>query len=212
MDFCAISDSHNKHESIIVPPCDVLLHAGDFSGMGQIHEIKAFLEWFNKQPAKHKIFISGNHDFLDESMPAMFKSIVEEYPGVTYLRDEMVEIEGIKIYGRPWVPRYYDWAFMCDKGSPKMLSTLSIVPKCDILLTHGPAYGINDEVNGEHVGCEDLLNELERIQPQVLVAGHLHSAHGDKIVNGIRHINAAVLNDRYKLTFTPVQFSLDKRQ
>ena len=73
---------------------------------------------------------------------------------------------------------------MADRGSPKMLSTLKVIPKnIDILLTHGPAYGILDEVNGEHVGCEDLLNELDTICPKVLVCGHLHSAHGIKEVN-----------------------------
>lgn len=210
MKICAISDTHGKHDKLKISECDILLHAGDFTGSGQVWETKSFLEWFSKQDAKYKIFCSGNHDFLDEENPRMFKLMLDEYPDITYLRDEMVEVEGLKIYGRPWTPTFYNWAFMADRGSPKMASTLSIIPsKIDILLTHGPAKGILDSVRGEQVGCEDLLNELERIQPKYMIFGHIHEESGEKEVNGIKHINASVLNDFYRLKFIPKVFTID---
>lgn len=207
---CAISDTHNKHNSLNIPQCDLLLHAGDFSRHGSIAETKAFLEWFSAQPARYKVFISGNHDFLDEISPSSFKDIIKEYPGVTYLRDEMIEIEGIKIWGRPWTPEFFGWAFMADRKSPKMLSTLSVVPSgIDILLTHGPAYGILDHTSrGEDVGCKDLLNELERILPKYMIFGHIHHSSGVKTVRNTTHINAAVLNDSYILNFKPRMFAI----
>lgn len=209
MKITCISDTHNRHSEILIEPTDILLHAGDFSGQGTIAETKSFMDWFSKQPAKHKIFISGNHDWLDYENPSLFKEMLKEYPDIIYLKDEMVEVEGLKIWGRPVTPEFCGWAFMADRGSPKMLSTLYIIPKdIDILLTHGPAFGINDEVNEDHVGCEDLLNELDRIKPKILVCGHLHSAHNIKEVNGTKHINAAMLNDRYKLVFSPTIFEL----
>jgi len=211
--FVAISDTHNKHESIKVPKCDILFHAGDFSTMGKINETKLFLEWFNKQPATHKVFISGNHDFMDQNDPKLFKELLKEYPGITYLRDEAVTINGIKIWGRPWTPKFYEWAFMKEPGSDSMRSTLEIIPSdIDILLTHGPAYGILDlTVRNEKVGCKDLLEELDRIKPQILVCGHIHHSSGEKEVNSIRHINAAVLNDYYELSFKPKKFSIDNK-
>lgn len=206
LNICAISDTHTKHEGLVIPACDILLHAGDFSGIGRISEVKNFLEWFSKQSAKHKIFISGNHDMMDQDNPSLFKEILKEYPGVTYLRDEMIEIEGIKIYGRPWTPEFYDWAFMKPRLSPSMDSTLSIIPsEVDILLTHGPAYGILDMTSrGERVGCEDMLFHLDRIKCKAVICGHIHHSSGTKLVNNILHINAAVLNDEYKQAFKPV--------
>lgn len=208
--ICAISDTHNNHDKLVLPESDILLHAGDFSGLGTLRETKAFMEWFSNQKAKHKIFISGNHDFLDQNDPGLFKILLEEYPNIKYLRDEMVTVEGIKIWGRPWTPEFNGWAFMADPQSPKMLSSLSIVPTgVDILLTHGPAFEILDMMNqGNKVGCQDLLNELERIQPRYMVFGHIHHSSGVRTVGNTTHINAAVLNDDYKLSFKPRMFAI----
>lgn len=211
--FSVISDTHTYHDKLIIEPTDVLLHAGDFTGRGSVQDTKAFLEWFSKQPATYKICISGNHDYMDYDTPALFKELLKEYPEVKYLKHEMVQINGIKIWGRPTTPAFNSWAFMADRGSPLMLSTLSVIPSdIDILLTHGPCKNILDRtISGEHVGCEDMLNELDRIKPGFLVCGHIHESAGSKIVNKTMHINASVLNERYKITNKPVQFSIDKQ-
>lgn len=49
-------------------------------------------------------------------------------------------------------------------------------------LTHGPAFGIFDRIlNGDLVGCEDLLARLSDLRPRIHVAGHIHEAHGAHI-------------------------------
>lgn len=212
--FCAISDTHCQHDRVKVPECDVLLHAGDFSSMGRPQEVLDFMKWFDKQPAEHKIFISGNHDFLDEEHPAIFKQLLNEYPGITYLRDEGTEVFGIKIWGRPWTPEFYDWAFMADRGSPKMKSTLNVIPSdTDILLTHGPAYEILDKtMQGLTVGCQDMLEELNSgrfTNLKYVIVGHIHESVGSKEVNGIKHLNVAVLNERYVYKNKPFEFEID---
>lgn len=206
----AISDTHNMHDLIKIDPCDILLHSGDFSGRGTLPETKAFLQWFNKQPAKHKVFISGNHDWLGYEQPELFKEILKEYPKITYLEDTLVEVEGLKIYGYPWTPEFCGWAYMVDRGSPKMLANLAKIPEgIDILLSHGPAHGILDKVpDGERAGCWDLLTELHRIQPRVMVCGHLHSNNGIVESNGIKHINVSMLDDNYRHVFKPTKFEL----
>lgn len=198
--IACISDTHGKHDEVIVPDnIDVLLHAGDFTSSGTIAQTKAFLEWFSKQPAKHKIFISGNHDFLDQDQSSLFNDLVAEYPGLVYLRDEGTEIDGLRIWGRPWTPRFFDWAFMSDPGSNHMRSTLQVIPEgIDILLTHGPAKGILDmTIRGERVGCEDMLEALDRIQPKYVVCGHIHESAGVLVKDGVTHVNAATLSERY---------------
>lgn len=42
-------------------------------------------------------------------------------PGVTYLCDRLVEVEGLRIYGSPWQSDAEDWAFWLPRGSEAML-------------------------------------------------------------------------------------------
>lgn len=64
--ICAISDTHNRYNKIVIPECDILIDCGDYSFKGYDSEIKNFYKWFNKQPAKYKISIQGNHECLDK--------------------------------------------------------------------------------------------------------------------------------------------------
>lgn len=204
--ICCISDTHAQHSNVIIPECTVLLHAGDFTRLGSLADTKSFMEWFSKQPAKHKIFVSGNHDFLDYREPALFKELLKEFPGITYLRDEGCEVEGLKIWGRPWTPEYGGWAFGLDPQSPKMLASLSVIPSnIDILLTHGPAYKILDLTKRkENMGCEDMLAELDRIKPRYVVCGHCHEGHGYLEKDGVTHINASILDEHYQVKNKPI--------
>ena len=52
----------------------------------------------------------------------------------------------------------------------------------DILISHGPPYGILDKiVRGRHVGCDKLLVRSKEIQPRMHVWGHIHEDRGVKI-------------------------------
>jgi 3',5'-cyclic AMP phosphodiesterase CpdA len=62
-----ISDTHNKHNKVITPGGDILIHSGDISSIGRKHEVLDFIKWFSKQPYKFKIFIAGNHDLTFDS-------------------------------------------------------------------------------------------------------------------------------------------------
>ena len=58
-----INDTHAKHQHIDrVPDGDVLIHAGDFSNTGTLHELEIFRDFINDLPHRKKIVISGNHD------------------------------------------------------------------------------------------------------------------------------------------------------
>mgnify|MGYP001244495831 CR=1 FL=1 len=49
--ICLISDTHTKHDSITIPECDLLIHAGDATYRGEADELYDFAKWLNKQPA-----------------------------------------------------------------------------------------------------------------------------------------------------------------
>ncbi|MBC7863141.1 MAG: metallophosphoesterase, partial [Bacteroidia bacterium] len=110
MKITLISDTHTKHASLKLPGGDLLIHSGDVSSRGKGDEIKNFLDWFSKQNYTHKVFIAGNHDFYFEQVhEGIIKNAIPE--NVIYLNDSCCEIEGVKIWGSPVQPWFYDWAF-----------------------------------------------------------------------------------------------------
>jgi Icc-related predicted phosphoesterase len=212
----AISDTHTYHKKIIIESTDILIHAGDYSSIGRIHECREFFKWFQEQPAKHKIFIDGNHDALSSENPDLFKAILSDYPDLKYLSHDGIEVEGIKIWGYPTTPTFGNWWHMADRGSINMKSNLHKIPgqnehdAIDILISHGPPYEILDKtVRGLTVGCQDLLEELDRIKPQYCIIGHIHEDHGQKEVNGIKYLNVSILDEYYKVKHKPTQFEID---
>lgn len=217
MKMTFISDTHGKHEHLtskaynnILGSGDVLVHAGDVSMMGKSHEIKSFLDWFSNTEYTHKIFIAGNHDwgFVKET------EIADEYKkkGVTYLFDSSVVIDGVKFYGSPWQPEFFDWAFNLPRGEELAKKWNMIPDDTDVLITHGPAFGMLDWVmNGQRVGCEDLFNRVMQVKPKIHVCGHIHCAYGQKNFNGVEFLNASVLGERYTHENKPISFIFDKQ-
>ena len=215
MKMTFISDTHGKHEHLtskaynnILGSGDVLVHAGDCTNVGKVHEISQFLEWFSKTDYKHKIFIAGNHDFGFE----VVRDIAPEYKekGVHYLFDSEVIIDGVKFYGSPWQPEFYDWAFNLPRGEKLAEKWKKIPGDTDVLITHGPARGMLDHtVTGELVGCEDLFNRVMEVQPKIHVCGHIHWAYGQKNFFGVEFLNASVLNERYQYENEPIRLVFD---
>ena len=209
MKITFISDTHGLHNQITndLLGGDMIIHAGDVSNIGTIPQIHEFLGWFSELPYKHKIFIAGNHDFGFEVIRNSRETGIVMPEGVTYLQDESVIIEGIKIYGSPWQPRFYDWAFNVDRGE-SIARKWSLIPEdVDILVTHGPPYGILDRTDaGLNVGCEDLQFTLRKVHPKIHVFGHIHEGYGMKDYGKTIFINACCLDARYWYNNKPVEF------
>ncbi len=59
-------------------------------------------------------------------------------------------IEGLKFYGSPWQPTFHNWAFNLDRGEEIKKVWDKIPNDTDVLITHGPPFGILDKtVEGE---------------------------------------------------------------
>lgn len=210
MKIVCISDSHNQHDELIIPESDCIIHAGDISGMGREMEIISFLDWFSKLPHRYKIFIAGNHDWLLEKDPLFSKALIKSYSDIIYLENSAVEIDGIKIYGSPITPTFFNWAFNRDRGEQIKKYWDAIPTDTDILITHGPAYKILDRtpMTKEHTGCEDLLNRILEIRPLWHICGHIHSAAGIYKTEHTTFVNASVLDDNYKMKYKPIVITI----
>jgi Icc-related predicted phosphoesterase len=206
MKIVCISDLHNYFDKLEIPECDILICAGDLTGLGTMREIIAFNNWIsNIKQAKHRIVIAGNHDWLFQKQPSLARSLMT---GCTYLQDEMVTVEGLKIYGSPWQPWFCDWAFNEVRGKRIKEKWDRIPENVDILVTHGPPQGILDTVHGEHVGCEELLKAIQRVQPRLHVFGHIHYSYGKQVKDNTTFVNASVCTEEYSPLNKPVLVEL----
>jgi len=200
--FVCLADTHNLHQLISVPDGDVLIHAGDFCTYGHLDEVARFADWFRELPHPHKIVVAGNHDRVLENAPELAEPLLSDF---IYLRDSAVDIEGVTIYGSPWQPWFYDWAFQRHRGEPMREIWRRVPAGVDILITHGPMHGVGDRTStGVHAGCEALRDEiLERIRPAIHLCGHIHEGRGRYEVDGIVSINASSVNLAYQLFAEP---------
>jgi Icc-related predicted phosphoesterase len=212
-----ISDTHGKHDQLnddLLKLNDdittIILHAGDISNTGAYIQINRFLDWYAGLPFKHKIFIAGNHDFGFEHM----NDIQDAYKGkgVIYLMDSHVEVEGLNIYGSPWQPRFYDWAFNVDRN--RLEEKWKLIPEgMDIIMTHGPVHGILDYTpTNMHVGCEALYDRIIQLKPKIYLSGHIHYARGVQSFNDTMFVNASVLDESYTYTNKPFVIEIDEEK
>jgi len=204
----AISDTHGYHHQLSLPSGDVLIHAGDVSSRGNKQEVQDFLQWFSDLNYEHKIFIAGNHDFFFERADSdMITSIIPD--NVIYLNDSGISIGGFNIWGSPVTPWFFDWAFNRHRGADIKKHWDLIPQNIDILITHGPVYGVLDRtIHGQRVGCEVLKDAIDVIKPKVHICGHIHESYGQVQTMDTLYINASVLDVRYRLVNDAVLFEI----
>ena len=215
MKITFISDTHTKHNQITkdLPGGDLLIHAGDISSMGYKHEIQSFCSWLNKiDNYTTKVFIAGNHDWGFQDHPEQVKEIIESYGRFTYLQDQIEMIgestdDMVKIWGSPWQPEFYNWAFNLTRNGEQLKDKWDMIPNdTDILVTHGPAWGYVDTIKGQttHLGCELLTTRIKEVKPKIHVCGHIHSGYGYYFDGDTHFINAAVLGESYHYENKPL--------
>ncbi|MDB6133716.1 MAG: hypothetical protein JWM59_1959 [Verrucomicrobiales bacterium] len=127
--ICIIADTHRQHRELVIPPCDLLIHCGDMCSfqqddMGTLEDIDC---WFAEVPARRVVCIGGNHDFELQSREFRFAH-------ADYLCDRLIEVEGLKIYGAPWIPDLSGFAFYLPEKA--LAEKWSRIPAgIDILIT-----------------------------------------------------------------------------
>jgi len=194
--FLHISDTHSTHDDLYLPECDVCIHSGDFClGYGSYNQTKDFADWFSKQTqCKQKVIIAGNHEFSfdletvnkdrrhnilqqelqtgDSSFLDSFeetKELITKNSNFVYLEDSGIDYFGYKIWGCPWTQISSLTGFQIEQK--EIVKKWNMIPKeTDILVSHGPPYGLGDYLKCEkiHCGSKSLRKQiLERIKPLI---------------------------------------------
>ncbi len=208
MKIVCVSDTHNQHWKLDLPPGDILIHSGDLTFNGTSEEIKNFNNWLLSQREKfNQIFvIAGNHDFLFENSPEQARDILTN---AIYLENSGFFYNNLHIWGSPVSPRFMDYAFNRDRGKDIKKYWDLIPVNTDILIIHPPPFGILDTIRtGISVGCEELLKAIYRIKPKLVVFGHIHESYGLVEKDNIKFVNASSLSYNYRFVNKPLIINL----
>jgi predicted phosphohydrolase len=153
------------------------------------------LHWFEKRGFQYKILIAGNHDFYFEQKSAVkIKAMLPD--SLSYLNDQEIVINELKIWDSPVMFWFFDRAFNRQHGS-EIRKYRKLIPRdVDIFVTHDPIFQLLDSITrDEHVGCKDLLEVVSELQPKAHVCGHIYEAYGMMTKAGTKFINASVLDE-----------------
>lgn len=217
MRIVCVSDLHGYYTEDYLnklPEGDVLVIAGDtlknyshffdrevLCQRMEAMQLDAMLGGLNRYK---KIFqIAGNHDWVFERD----SFLRDEFKYITYLEDEHFDFEGVKFYGYPWTPTFFNWAFMRDRKSASLRHKVEAIHRdTDVLITHGPPHMILDksEYNGKNAGCELLADKLKELYKlKLVVMGHIHGPFGVIKDKGVYFANSAQVDPSYDLTRVP---------
>jgi Icc-related predicted phosphoesterase len=136
--------------------------------------------------------------YHEDALEIMTGSLAKE-AGVTYLVEGIYSFSlknGAKftVYASPYTPGSDSWAFSykpiedrfnnTSQTAPNRTSiaTHSVPSGVDIVMTHGPPHSILDQVDGQNLGCLNLLRAVSRVKPIMHCFGHIHEGHGANIV------------------------------
>lgn len=188
-----------------------MLCAGDLTPTGD-HTLPAqaawlrqeFAPWWTAQPATEKVYVAGNHDFVfqaDPEIPARLPSL--------YLQDQAATLMcGLTVFGLPWTPWFWDWAFNAprdDQADIFLTEKLALAPgRTDVVVSHGPPMGFGDQTQrGPRVGSNALTKAIERLEPALVVCGHIHEDRGHWRLGRTLILNASLLDLGYHRAGNP---------
>lgn len=142
-------------------------------------------------------------NFVHAKAVEMWTGDMAKKAGVTYLEEGLNTFtlrSGAKftIYTSPYQPEFCNWAFAYNSfedrfNPPDKVNTehgfkciaenpIPDFPGVDIVMTHGPPKDILDWTAHGTVGCHNLIRAVSRARPLLYCFGHIHEAHGAKVV------------------------------
>lgn len=147
---------------------DLIVSCGDLSA-----SYLSFLATMNSVPV---LYVRGNHDDKYDKNPP---------EGCICIEDMIYEYEGVRFLGlggsyryRPGMNQYTEAEM--KKRVKKLRMQLWRKKGFDVLVTHAPAYGVNDENTLCHRGFETFGKLIEKYKPVLFVHGHVHMRYGRK--------------------------------
>ena len=150
-----------------------------------------YLEFFATLSNTTLVYVLGNHDKWYPKQKAW---------GCICIEDDIFEYNGIRILGLGGSMRYLPGA-SCQYTENEMQHRIKKLfwklrrkKGFDILVTHSPAYKVNDLDDLPHQGFACFRDLIEKYQPKFFIHGHVHANYGSDFKREDMFGNTKVIN------------------
>lgn len=171
MRILAIADEESKYlwdffEKDKVKDVDLIISCGDLDP-----RYLSFLVTLASVPV---LYVHGNHDSKYDQVPP---------EGCICIDDKIYVHEGIRIMGLGGSMRYRPGSYQYTEAQMRsrirrLWLKLFLRRGVDILVTHAPAYQLNDGRDLAHQGFRCFVKFLEKYKPKFFLHGHVHMSYG----------------------------------
>ncbi|MEG2296209.1 MAG: metallophosphoesterase family protein [Clostridium sp.] len=168
---------------------DLIISCGDLAP-----QYLSFLATFSHAPV---LYVHGNHDDCYAQTPP---------EGCICIEDSVYQFKGLRILGLGGSVRYKDGEHQytqraMKKRVQKLWPKLLFYKGFDILVTHAPAYDVNDGDDLAHTGFRAFNELIVKYKPEYFIHGHVHQNYGGKFKRCSAYESTTVINayERYEI-------------
>ena len=145
---------------------DLIVSCGDLEA-----DYLSFLTTMTSIPV---LYVRGNHDHKYDRRPP---------EGCICIDDDIFEYEGVRFLGLGGSYRYKEEGVQFTEAQMRrrvrrLWFKLLRKRGFDVLVTHAPAYGVNDGEDLPHRGFETFVILIKKYNPKYFVHGHVHMNYG----------------------------------
>lgn len=194
MKILTISDEESKYfwdfyKDDMFNEYDLIISCGDLD-----KDYLTFIATFAHAPV---LYVNGNHDGKNEN---------DVPEGCFCIEDTVYNFNGIKILGLGGSMRYnqgknqYTQKEM-DRRLLRLKMKFKLNKGVDILVTHAPAYQINDGKDIAHTGFKAFTKILDQYSPKYFIHGHIHQNYGSGFKRVSKYKDTTIINAYNKHIF-----------
>lgn len=194
MRILAIADEESKalwdyFDKSMLEGIDLIISCGDLDP-----RYLSFLVTFYTGPV---LYVHGNHDGKYDQIPP---------EGCTCIEDKIFVYKGVRILGLGGSMRYKPGPHQYTEGEMKQRVGrlwFKLLKKrgFDILVTHAPAYQINDGRDLPHQGFKVFRTLMEKYRPKFFLHGHVHLSYGREYKRYDRYEDTHIINAYERCVF-----------
>ncbi len=187
MRILAIADVESKllwdyYKKGMLDGIDLIISCGDLDP-----RYLSFLVTMSTVPV---LYVHGNHDTKYETIPP---------EGCTCIEDTVYVYRGIRILGLGGSMRYKPGDHQyTEREMQRRVRRLGFQlwrhRGFDILVSHAPAYQLNDGMDLPHQGFKAFLSLMEKYKPKFFLHGHVHKTYGRQHKRYDRYRDTHVIN------------------
>ncbi|MGN0394100.1 MAG: metallophosphoesterase [Coprococcus sp.] len=194
MKILVLADEESKYlwdyfDKSKIEDIDLIISCGDLAP-----QYLSFLATFSHAPV---LYVHGNHDGCYADIPP---------EGCICIDDNIYVYKGIRIMGlggsmdyksgnskHQYSERAMEWRIR--KLTLKLIKNKGF----DILVSHSPAYELNDSKDLPHTGFKCFRTLMETYKPKYFVHGHVHINYGRDFVRESKYMDTTIINafERY---------------